>query len=171
MNHKFSISLLLLLSASFGSVAQLLNTSTLNTTGGSASVGSNIYEWSVGEMTLVHTASSGSIIVTQGLLQTDKTNVGIKDQSLSVTELSVYPNPFVNNLFIEAQLNAGFQMEYMIYDVLGRQLLTKSEKSSTGQSRFPIDLTLYSSGSYYLNVIIKSEGKRYANTFEIKKIK
>ncbi|MNS25492.1 hypothetical protein D3C72_573880 [compost metagenome] len=166
-----SIVLLLALGMSaYCASAQSISPSTLNATGGSAAIAGNVYEWSVGEMTLVHTASAGSLTVTQGLLQPKASQVGINDVPLSLDQLSVYPNPTGNFVYLETKLNASAELHYSLYDVLGKSLIMHTYKIPSGKEKIMIDLAPFAAGSYYLNVQILQQGSQYRNSFEIKKV-
>lgn len=157
-------------SISFCAQAQSISPSTLNAAGGSTVISGKTYEWSVGEMTLVHTASAGSLTVTQGLLQPMSGQVGIKDVPLSIDQLSVYPNPTDNFVFLETNMSSGLTVQYNLYDVLGKVLMVKEYKVSTGKDRTKIDLSPYAAGNYFLKVVVQQQGRTYQNSFEIKKI-
>lgn len=155
---------------SYGTLAQSITPSTLNASGGSASISGRTYEWSIGEMTLVHTATAGSFTVTQGLLQPKPSQVGVNDVPLGIDQLSVYPNPTDNFVYLETKLNAAAVLQYSLYDVLGRSLIIRDYKIPSGQERIKIDLAPFAAGSYYLNVHVQQQGQSYRNSFEIKKL-
>jgi len=150
--------------------AQSISPSTLNATGGNAVIAGNMYEWSIGEMTLVHTATSGTLTVTQGLLQPKASQVGINDVPLSLDQLSVYPNPTGNFVYLESKLNAAAELQYSLYDVLGKSLIFRTFKIPSGKEKIMIDLAPFAAGNYYLNVQVQQQGKQYHNSFEIKKV-
>lgn len=156
--------------ASYSSRAQSITPSTLNATGGSATLSGNTYEWSVGEMTLVHTATSGTLTVTQGVLQPRPSQVGINDVPLALDQLSVYPNPTGSFVFLETKLNSAAELRYSLYDVLGKSLVLRTYKIPSGKEKIMIDLAPFAAGSYYLNVQIQQQGNQYRNSFEIKKV-
>ncbi|WP_158605945.1 T9SS type A sorting domain-containing protein [Taibaiella sp. KBW10] len=168
---KSTLLIIVLGTIGYCSQAQSISPSTLNATGGSAAISGNTYEWSIGEMTLVHTATAGSITVTQGLLQPRPAQVGINDVQLTYDQLSVYPNPTDNFVYLETNLNAAIAVQYGLYDVLGKSLMNKEYKVASGKDRMKIDLSPFAAGNYFLKVTVQQQGRSYQNSFEIKKIK
>ncbi len=79
---------------------------------------------------------------------------GINQLSAISNQLSIYPNPFTNELFIKINSSAGDISDWslQITDVLGRTLFTKSSLDYTNE----IDLSNLSGGVYFITVINKT---------------
>lgn len=151
--------------------AQVIAPSTLNATGGSAVSGGYTFEWSVAEMTLVHTAAVSSITVTQGLLQPseqkgDTTSVA---EQIAAYKLHVYPNPASDYIILETQLDAPASWILQLFDAAGKSLFIESGISS-GNGQHLINMQPYAAGSYYLQVKTLSGNQPYLNHFRIQKI-
>ncbi|HLP50455.1 MAG TPA: T9SS type A sorting domain-containing protein [Chitinophagales bacterium] len=74
---------------------------------------------------------------------------GIKDR-----EISVYPNPFTNDLFIELNSPGIKSVQYSICNMLGQVVCTKTGKPNAIEK---IDVGQIPKGVYSLNVVIDSE--------------
>lgn len=140
---------------------------TLNATGGSKTIGSNTYEWNIGEMVLDHTASSGSLVVTQGILQPKVSPNGIDIPELDKNLLSVYPIPTDNVLNILPAFPANSQLDYALYDIQGRQLLVNDIQLTYGNEHQTIPFGQYASGAYMLLVNATINNQNYRTYFKI----
>ncbi|MBL7765597.1 MAG: T9SS type A sorting domain-containing protein [Chitinophagaceae bacterium] len=137
--------------------------STLNVAGHSAKINGMTFDYSIGEMTVVSTAHSGNLIVTQGLLQPIGSGSGANADPGNTTmndladQIKVYPNPTDNILFIETleTLNADFS--YQLFDATGKVVLSRTEQQKAGANKFSLDLHALAQGSYYL--MIRKPGK------------
>lgn len=165
---KHLIPLLPLCLVGIAANAQSVGPTTINAAGGSTTISGNTYEYSIGEMTAVHTASAGSIIVTHGILQPMKSTTGIKDLSLNGFA-SVYPNPTQNSIYLKPSFAGKTELEYRLTDVLGKILQTKKILLLAGNEVQDIDLSAFASGSYFLDVQAQNNGKEYGGAFKIQK--
>lgn len=154
MQKILKLSLLSLGFASLDTKAQ----TTLNASGGSATINGNTYEYSVGEMVLVSTERTANLIVTQGALQPQTSGSGsgatdATDNLLSSSSaIKVYPNPTQNVVNIETVESADATMNLHIVDALGKTVYRKEEKASAGIYRHSVDMSSYASGTYYLQL-------------------
>jgi hypothetical protein len=134
------------------SYSQVEAQTTINVTSHSASINGIVYDYSIGEMTMISTERASNLIVTQGILQpnsrTSKTDEVISKIDF-VDFVKVYPNPTSNILFIELTdtENATFQL----FDALGKILV--DTKSIGMKSR--IDLSAFAIGNY--NLVVKND--------------
>lgn len=161
----FGILLLLLVFLPFGSVAQ----SVINASGGSHMFSGGVYEYSIGEMTLVSTEIGSDIIVTQGLIQIEDVSLGIQNEPFLIQGLSVYPNPTKNKIYITPSLGKSGTLSLKLFDLLGRLVLEKKSLLETGQEEQQLDLSLLSDATYMLNVEFLWENERYHNSYKILK--
>jgi len=127
----------------------------LNATGGSYSFDGYIFDYSIGEMTLVNTfygANGTNIIVTQGLLQNDiSIPEGVAVNTLS-QNLQVFPNPASN--LVNLQLTSAKQgiLSYRLLDVAGKTVLTNSTAVSQGKTLEQINVADIAAATYMLEV-------------------
>lgn len=150
--------------------AQEMSPNTLNATGGSAEIAGNLYEYSIGEMVLVHTVSTPNLVVTQGLLQPSEETVGIGELTLSDKELSVYPNPSSDVVYIQPDLMKSGKLVITLMDMTGRQLSERTAELSLGNEKQSISLNSYAAGTYMLRVVFKQGQNNYVRNFKVQKI-
>lgn len=123
----------------------------LNSTGGSATVGGNTYEWSVGEV-VVHTVSTPSVVVTQGLLQPMPPGVSVGNVNSMADDILVYPNPAKDILVLQPALAAGSRLQYSLLDIMGRTISTGEARLHTGHEKQTIIISALPTGNYILQV-------------------
>ncbi|HTO14955.1 MAG TPA: hypothetical protein VLZ83_04255 [Edaphocola sp.] len=87
MKYKFILVTLSAIGLGSGTFCQT-NSYAINATGGSYTLNANTYEWSVGEMTLVSTVITPSLVITQALFQPILTEVGINPGKCQVDKFS-----------------------------------------------------------------------------------
>lgn len=123
----------------------------LNSTGGSAAVGGNTYEWSVGEL-VVHTVSTPSVVVTQGLLQPMPPGVSVGSVNAIAGDVQVYPNPAKDILVLQPALAAGSRLNYTLLDITGRTIYTAEARLHTGHEKQSISISALPAGNYIVQV-------------------
>lgn len=144
---------------------------TLNASGGSTAIAGKTYEYSIGEMTLVHTATGANIIVTQGVLQpSEQQPSGIHDNNLLAGSFSVYPNPGRDIIFLQPSFEKGGELTFQLYDALGRVLKTDAFQLKTGNEKQSISLSSLASGTYTLDVSFNQQGTVYKMAYKVQKI-
>ncbi|WP_276132728.1 T9SS type A sorting domain-containing protein [Polluticoccus soli] len=137
--------------------AQSIGPSTLNASGGSATIGGNSHDWSVGEMTLVSTFASGSIIVTQGVLQPNEPPLGVNDIALQ-NQLCIWPNPATSVVNMEYSATSSHSLTYHLTDINGKLLTSKTFNTSKGKNTEQINIASLPNASYMLEVTIQTAG-------------
>ncbi len=70
--------------------------------------------------------------------------------------VKVYPNPASEQLFIEFSANKNAKTSIEFYDLTGKTLQTKSQKT-TGKHQESLDLRQYSAGIYFLKLTIDKQ--------------
>ncbi len=148
--------------------------STLNATGGYAYISGNEYEWSVGEIALVSTYTTSSIIVTQGLLQT---NLGTPVNGNAVispsfgNQLQVFPNPASSILNVQFNSTNEGALELKLMDMAGRVIQTQKSDVKQGLNAHKLDINTLSAATYMLQVIYKStDAKEEFMSYKIQKL-
>lgn len=150
--------------------AQVTHSATINAAGGSAQLSGNTYEWSIGEMTLVNTAATANLVVTQGLLQPVLNTTNIKQPELTVDQLKVYPNPTKDIVFIKPNLKPNTSLTILVYDISGRAFLRSELVLKEGTEVQIIDLGTYAAGNYLLDIVTGAAGTQSRNAFKIQKL-
>lgn len=154
-----------------GSQAQTVTPSTFNATGGSKEIAGNLYEYSIGEMVLVNTASTPNLIVTQGLLQPSEGPVGISDPALPDNALSVYPNPSDDVVYIQPNItDGGGMLTLTLLDVTGRQLQEHAASLQSGNEKQSVSLKSLAAGTYMLRAVFTRDNQDRIRNFKIQKI-
>ncbi|KAA5533200.1 T9SS type A sorting domain-containing protein [Taibaiella lutea] len=170
MKTKITITTCLIISMVTGVYAQSIGPSTINASGGSKVISGNTYEFSIGEMALVNTASGSNIIVTNGVLQPVASTTRVKDVNYLSDNLKVYPNPSDNVLNIQPDFETGGQLTYHLYDALGRVMLTGEFNLASGKEKQTISLSQLAASSYVLHLNLNKKGITYNASFNVQKI-
>ena len=131
---------------------------TINAASNSAIIDGNIFDYSIGEMTLVSTERNANIIVTQGYLQpnaassSSPTDDSAPPSSLAnlANKVSVYPNPTENILYIEMEETSKGSVSLQLLDATGKIVLRKTENFVEGNNKYSLDLSAIAAGNYYL---------------------
>ena len=170
MIKKISTFLLLLL-CTVAVRAQSIGPATLNSSGGQNTIGGNTYEYSIGEMTLVNTASATGIIVTQGTLQPMNNSSSIKTASIHDNDLKVFPVPATSIVNIQASFKNAGKLNYTLYDATGKKIFSNMSLLNTGNESLQFNIEPYASGNYLLEISFENEnGKPYMKNYKIQKI-
>ena len=152
---------------------------TINVTSHSASINGMLFEYAIGEMTLISTEKNTNLIVTQGFLQpiTQQSSTGIAMNAsenvkdlLNDSPIKVYPNPSSNIVFIETIEPNKTNIIYQLFDALGKEIFQKEIQWEAGPNKYTLDLKSFAAGSYYLMIHKKSSTGISLNTsFKIQK--
>lgn len=148
---------------------QTIGPSALNATGGSADLSGNTYAYSIGEMTLVNTASAGGILVTQGLLQPDDNATGIVSLPLDGF-IEIYPNPADQFVYLQPTLPAQSKLLLELLDATGKQLQIRSVDLGSGREKQTIVLSGYAAGNYHLRIEVHHDQLNYRGSYNIQKL-
>ncbi len=132
--------------------AQSISPSTLNAAGGSGKISTNTYEWSVGEMTLVHTVSASNIVVTQGILQPIPASNSVKNATLLTNYIKVYPNPASETIYIDCSFPERGNLSYMLQDITGKIITSGDAHIEAGNRKIEINLFDIAVATYMLNI-------------------
>lgn len=149
MKNKQLKALALLCFLSNGIYAQ----STINATGGGGIIGNNSYEYSIGEMTIVSTYSSPSLVVTQGVLQPFKQNATVNTNfNITQDELRIYPNLTSAIVYIKSNFKESGILKGSLYDVNGSFIQNDEWKLLNGAEINQLDISHLAQGNYYLHL-------------------
>ena len=120
---------------------------TINVTNHSAKINGMLFEYAIGEMTLISTDKNNQLIVTQGFLQSIIQQSSISfamNASENVTDklndspIKVYPNPSNREVVRFNQVQ-----DVKVYDTLGKLVLSAKNASS-------IDTKSFNTGIYFI---------------------
>lgn len=147
-------------------------TSTINSSGGTNNIAGNNYEWSVGEMALVSTASASNIVVTQGVLQPAPQPTSINDQSFLADKLKVYPVPTSDMVNLSYNYLSQGTISYELTDMTGKNIVSRNITVEPGNHIERINLERLANAAYMLNIKYISEtGSQSFTSFKLEKIK
>lgn len=157
----------LALMASVHAKAQSIGPSTIDAAGGTAGLAGNTYEWSVGDMAVITTYTSGSLVVTQGTLQPFNIPVGVNKITLD-QQLKAYPNPATSTVYLEYNLGNSGKLEYMLQDIAGKTVFQKTIEVTPGGGKEAISMMALANAAYVLNVTYRpNEGSPQTVTFKV----
>lgn len=123
-----------------------------NASGGEASGSGGIVSYSIGQVVFTnHTGPNGNI--NQGVQQPYEIYSVRIDEEFLDNELTIFPNPTLENLQIEFEKYGDYNVSYQLIDPTGKIL--KESKIQSDQSI--LDMNAYQSGTYMLNFISESE--------------
>ncbi len=152
--------------------AQSIWPSTLNAAGGFGYIGTKEFEWSVGEMTLVSTVTTPSIVVTQGLLQTNlgnETNAVVNNEL--ATQMQVFPNPTSSTVNIQFNSASAGTLTLRLVDMSGKNLITEQQVVKQGANATKIDLSQLAAATYMLQATFEgASAVPTSNTYKIQKL-
>lgn len=122
-----------------------------------------IFSYSFGEV-FTESLTDVNNLFTQGFQQPDKhkiiglisTDPSVGLETIDLSEYIVYPNPFLDVLFIKNTFQENLNATAAVYNMMG-QKMTESQLSPFNNQ---IDLSSLESGTYYLN--IESSAKSYS---------
>lgn len=146
-----------------------LDRQVIGSTGNFSTVSNISLSSTVGE-SVVATAVSGSIVLTQGFQQPDGTNsVGIEDDLRLLVRYTVAPNPTQDIVRVELSTDKPITIGLVLMDVRGRRVPVPEQKIHVnGTESTEIDLQPLADGLYTLALI--DEGGNTFRTFKVKKI-
>jgi hypothetical protein len=81
----------------------------------------------------------------------DTTGLGIKNYS-SMNDLSVYPNPTVNETEVSYNTTSPVPVNMKLVDLLGNEILSQRAQSFAGLNKFKIDISYLPAGVYYITL-------------------
>jgi Secretion system C-terminal sorting domain len=156
MDRKHLYTLLL----SFWCIAALAQPhDVVSASGASFSNSSGYLSYTIGEC-ISGTLSSATLTITQGFLQTGlpKSTRGVPVISLPEIEISVFPNPVKDQLFLHTGDPQG--LYYLLFDVKGRLI----ERAQVLNERTEIDFSALQPSVYILRV---TDNKEVVRLFQI----
>lgn len=146
-------------------------TNAINASGGTANIGTNNHEWSVGEMVLVNTGTASNIIVTQGVLQPAQSSGNVGGHTDIMKNVSLYPVPTKSIVYLQYNFHIEGKLHYELMDIAGKMILQKDVEVLPGSHRQEIDLENLPNASYMLHLIYRTtDNVRTATSFKLDKI-
>jgi hypothetical protein len=138
--------------------AQSAAPATLNSTGNTSIIGSNEFDWSVGEMTMVSTFATPGIVITQGVLQPSELQPTAVPVTGALTkQLQVFPTPATSVVNIKYSSPGQGFLSYKFMDMNGKMMKTQSLNVAMGTTVEQINVAELACATYMLEVTVNSE--------------
>ncbi|MBO9633003.1 MAG: hypothetical protein J7578_07765 [Chitinophagaceae bacterium] len=171
----FILAVLIVLISCFCGHAQTMTTQAINVSGGSGKKAVFLMDWSAGEMVLTSTMknSDSTVFLTNGLLQ--PTQLAGKStpnnyNALSIDEVTLFPNPVADKLYITVMPKQKGQIRIMLFDQNAGMVFYKVYPVSNGVSE-TIPMNTYVNGMFTLRVELYPErGAPRKSSFPIMKV-
>jgi hypothetical protein len=137
------------------SYSQSISRSVISSNGRFVSNASGSLSSNAGEIA-VTTLFSTNNILTEGFVQpVNEITTGIKPISPDTENISLYPNPATDNIYITTgSFNNSLIIE--IYDVQGRKLILNSGFERTSENSYSFNIISLDSGIYFMKIIDKN---------------
>lgn len=144
--------------------------STVNASGHSGTIAGNTFAYSIGEMTVVSTVVAETFLVTQGVMQAGPdATIGVQELDNAAAQITLYPNPVSDRLYLHPELSAGSGLLIRLLDVDGRLLMERQARLGTGSEEQEIDMAPYAEGSYLLQAVVRHNDHEFQKTFQVLK--
>src|SRR5579872_3970180 len=121
--------------------AQSIGPSTINAMGHSGTIGTQEFDWSVGEMTMVSTFIASNIIVTQGVLQPYDGPTRVVNNSLLAQQLQVFPNPATSIVNLQYISSVQGTLSYRLLDLSGKVIKSNTINIAQGTTTEQINVS------------------------------
>ncbi len=90
---------------------------------------------------------------------TIQSTVGIEELS-NTTNISLFPNPTKENLFLNFESNSSNELNIAIYDITGKILQQNTIQTSIGENQLKLSTENYEAGIYFIEMNDGSNSKR-----------
>ena len=151
--------------------AQTMTPGTLNATGGTGTIGSTEFDWSIGEMTLVSTFTTSGVIVTQGVLQPSDAMEGIPVNNALKDQLKVFPNPASTEVNIQYTAQTQGTLAYRLLDMNGKVFDKQTIQVTQGANAGQVNVKELACAAYMLEVTLTAGESTERTSYKIQKIK
>jgi hypothetical protein len=143
--------------------AQSLSPRVIASSGAYSSNGTNSLSYTVGEMTMVQTFSSGGSILTQGFQQPNEGATAIKMVQANGSDLVIYPNPSADVLWFAFQSTFSGKLSITINNLLGQNIPLGFESAfDAGSVVNNLNVSNLAAGTYFLTATITEDGSTSA---------
>jgi len=92
--------------------------------------------------------------MSQGIIDSASTHwrTGIDHKPMTITALSIYPNPAINHLHLYINSVGYTDASYTIQNLMGQEISAERIDLIPGANTFPINITAYGKGIYFISV-------------------
>ena len=105
--------------------AQTLSPQAISSGGNFGTSSSGTLSYTIGQPSVVTTATSANVILTQGFQQVDNPSTGISQVTANVlNNMLLYPNPAANTIKLKYNFSKAGNLQAIIYNAVGQQINT-----------------------------------------------
>jgi hypothetical protein len=119
-------------------------------------VGNFIISYTIGEMPIIQTFKNSGLFLTNGIIQPEVSNADAGGTAFGKGEITIYPNPTPNNLFIQYNILEQGKLSLQLYNALGQRIFT-DEIIVNSFSTKKYDLAKYAADAYILKVLFTGD--------------
>jgi Secretion system C-terminal sorting domain len=123
--------------------------------------------YTVGELALVETYSTGTFMLTQGFQQPADNLIGIAPVATVSGNMNVFPNPGNGLFYLDYNLDENAVVIIEVVDMLGQLVYTDQTNRSNGAQRQAVDLSTQADGVYFVTCTIKTANQITKTTSKI----
>ncbi len=138
---------------SLGTYAQSIGPSTINASGGSGTIGTDHFAYSIGEMAMITTNTASGMTITHGLLQPNQVAPDAVVYQFSQDQVQIYPNPTIDEINIQTFLHQSGELSVNLFDVTGKYIQAAKFDITEQTQVQQMNIQQMSAGSYFLNVL------------------
>ena len=146
---------------------QTISPSVISSTGGAISDTATVLNWTLGE-TVIQNIQSGNNYLSQGFHQPYYTVITAVENTTAFFDVTVFPNPTANILNIIINSDSELPFEFFLFDINGKILFQKEERTIAKQHTFIYDTGNLATGLYFIK--ITNTEKNISETFKIQKV-
>jgi hypothetical protein len=148
-NYVYALSLTVFTIASLHANAQSAPQTVIASAEAFVTFANGSMTWTIGEV-MTETYAPTGYFFTQGFNQPDTAFLTVISAEPATQNVSVFPNPVVDNLVIDFSLTSGNQI-VEIFDIQGQ--LLKKESIPANQNRLNVSFREFANGVYLLNIV------------------
>lgn len=138
----------------------LLTPEVIASSGGYSEMGGYSLSYTVAEMTMVTTLSSGDVTLTQGFQQPEMKSIPLAEGGL----MTLYPNPANDWFNIDYNFPHSGELEWLVYDIQGRLVAGQTAAPYiTGNGTLTVNGIDWAEGIYVVRVLFTAnDGSKYS---------
>jgi endonuclease I/chitodextrinase len=81
------------------------------------------------------------------------------DEKITVTDVVVFPNPFMNTVNITIESASSVKVDLLVYNYNGQVVKQTTQDITTGKSNLSVDLSVLNKGYYFLKTVVNGKVK------------
>lgn len=151
--------------------AQTIPQNIFNATGGTKLLGTEQWDWSIGEVALVNTFYGSNIIVTQGFLQNELSTPQRVNNTELANRLQIFPNPASSLITLQYTASTDGKLNYRLMDMTGKVVIDRSSPVKQGLMTDQLNVSNLAAATYMLEVMFTdSKDVTSVTSYKIEKL-